>query len=81
MRTYILFWNPEISSFKLDDFQEKLGMIEYLDLNWSVWEHDKATYGDRFFLVRCGEGNTGICMSGRFSSYPFKAEDWSGRGR
>ena len=41
MRTYILFWNPAISSYKLDDFQEKLRELEYNDLNWSVWEHEK----------------------------------------
>ena len=43
MKTYILFWNPAISSYKLDDFQEKLGELEYNDLNWSVWEHEKAS--------------------------------------
>ena len=63
MKTYILFWNPEISSYKLDDFQEKLGELEYNDLNWSIWEYEKASCGDRFYMVRCGEGKTGICMS------------------
>lgn len=42
MKTYILFWNPAISCYKLDDFQEKLGGLEYNDLNWSVWEHGKS---------------------------------------
>lgn len=50
-------------------------------MNWSVWEHEQANAGDRFFMVRCGNGNTGICMSGYFSSNPYKDEDWSGRGR
>lgn len=81
MKTYILFWNPAISSYKLDDFQEKLGELEYNDLNWSVWEHDKASCGDRFYMVRCGEGKTGICMSGYFASDPYKGEDWSGKGK
>ena len=81
MKTYILFWNPAISSYKLDNFQEKLGELEYNDLNWSVWEHEKASCGDRFFMVRCGEGNTGICMSGYFASDPYKGEDWSGNGK
>lgn len=80
MNTVILFWNPAISSYTLERFKNDLANLDDT-YDWSVWEHDKATYGDRFFLVRCGEGNTGICMSGRFSSYPFKAEDWSGRGR
>ena len=81
MKTYILFWNPAISSYKLDDFQEKLGELEYNDLNWSVWEHEKASCGDRFYMVRCGEGKTGICMSGYFASDPYKDEDWSGKGK
>lgn len=83
MNTFILFWNPVISSYKLDDFQEELQEEAWLldDMNWSVWEHEKAREGDRFFMVRCGEGKTGICMSGKFTSDPYKGEDWSGRGR
>lgn len=81
MNTYILFWNPAISSYKQDDFQEKLRELEYNDLNWSVWEHEKASCGDRFYMVRCGEGKTGICMSGYFASDPYKGENWSGKGK
>ena len=83
MKTFILFWNPAISSYKLDDFQRELEeMTEYYNnMNWSVWEYEKASAGDRFFMVRCGNGKTGICMSGYFSSNPYKDEDWSGRER
>jgi hypothetical protein len=83
MKTFILFWNPSISSYKLDDFQRELEEIsnEYNYMNWSVWEHEKASAGDRFFMVRCGNGKTGICMSGYFSSNPYRDEDWSGKGR
>lgn len=81
MKTYILFWNPAISSYKLEDFQREMENLGNADMNWSVWEHEKACAGDRFFMVRCGSGKTGICMSGYFSSYPYKGEDWSGRGR
>ena len=83
MKTFILFWNPRVSSYKFEDLQRELEeMSEYYNnMNWSVWEHDKAHAGDRFFMVRCGDGKTGICMSGYFSSEPYKDEDWSGRGR
>lgn len=83
MKTFILFWNPAISSYKLDDFQRELEEMtdDYNNMNWSVWEHDKAHAGDRFFMVRCGNGKTGICMSGYFASDPYKGEDWSGKGR
>ena len=36
---------------------------------------------DEFFMVRVGEGNTGLFAAGRFTSEPFKDEDWSGKGR
>lgn len=80
MKTYILFWNPAISSYKLEDFQREMEDYD-ADMNWSVWEYENACAGDRFFMVRCGSGKTGICMSGYFSSDPYKGEDWSGRGR
>lgn len=34
--TIILFWNPEVSSFKLADFQELLENMEYENMNWSI---------------------------------------------
>ena len=83
MKTFILFWNPEISSYKFDDYQDELEEFDYYckDMNWSVWDHDDAHAGDRFFMVRCGAGNTGICMSGYFSSEPYAGEDWAGRDK
>ena len=81
MKTYILFWNPAISSYKQENFQEALEEIGFSDMNWNVWEHENANVGDRFFMVRCGDGNTGICMSGYFMSDPYQDEDWSGKGR
>ena len=80
MCTIILFWNPGISSYTIERLREDLSNHSHVS-NWSVWEHDKAHKGDRFFMVRCGEGKTGICMSGRFSSEPYQGEDWSGKGR
>ena len=80
MNTIILFWNPEISSYTIERLRDDLHSCTHVN-NWSVWEHDKAHKGDRFFMVRCGKGKTGICMSGRFRSEPYRGEDWSGKGR
>lgn len=80
MNTIILFWNPGISSYTIKRLREDLTHHAHVG-NWSVWEHEKAHKGDRFFMVRCGEGKTGICMSGRFRSEPYKGEDWTGKGR
>ena len=79
-RTFILFWNPAISSCKMSDYQFLLEN-RWEPLNWSVWDYRQAKDGDRFFMVRCGDGNTGICMSGTFDSMPFYGEDWSDQGR
>ncbi|MBO6253116.1 MAG: hypothetical protein ILA03_00040 [Bacteroidaceae bacterium] len=81
MKTFILMWRPSISSYKMEDLEHELR--EYPDVwyNWSVWEHEKAHEEDRFFMVRVGEGKTGVVMSGYFSSDPYEDEDWSGKGR
>ncbi|MBO7596082.1 MAG: NADAR family protein [Bacteroidales bacterium] len=82
MNTVILFWNPDISSFKYDDFESAIKNINNETFNWSDWEHEKAKNGDSFFLVKCGgTQNNGICMSGHFISDPYLGEDWSGQGR
>lgn len=78
--TFILFWNPAISSCKMDDYQRLIDR-PWEELNWSVWDYRKAKIGDRFFMMRCGKGKTGLCMSGKFISKPFYDEDWSGQGR
>lgn len=40
--TIILFWNPEVSSFKMDAYQELLENIKHSHMNWSIHEHEKA---------------------------------------
>ena len=81
LNTVILFWNPDISSYKYDDLQDFIQNHDISTFNWSVWEHEKAKMGDRFFLVKCGKSkNNGICMSGYFISDPYLDEDWTGNG-
>ena len=74
-------WNPAISSVKLKDHNADIPRLLTAYFNWSVWDYKKANCGDRFFLLRVGEGNTGIVMSGVFDSNPYENENWSGRGR
>ena len=83
--TVILMWNPSISSYTMDRFEsDLLDMADGWapeDFNWSVWEHDKARNGDKFFMVKVGPGTNGLVMSGEFTSDPYQGEDWSGKGR
>ena len=94
MNTFLLLWNPAISSYTIDRCEEEFNFEDVLfdfiddednfpwDLNWSVWEWEKARDGDRFFMLRVGEGQpNGILMSGKFSSNPYVDDDWSGKKR
>lgn len=83
--TFLLRWNPAISSYNMERLDEDMnawsqGWWEEA-FDWSVYEWQKARKGDRFFMVRVGEGNTGVFAAGRFISDPYKDEDWSGKGR
>jgi hypothetical protein len=82
---FILMWNPSISSYTMDRFEEDLrdmadGFMP-IDFNWSVWDHEQARDGDKFYMVKVGPGSNGIMMSGTFVSDPYQGEDWSGKGR
>lgn len=79
--TIILFWNPEVSSFKMEDFQQLLENMEREHMNWSIHEHEKAHFGDRFFMVCCGRKSAGVCMSGYLVSEPYVDTDWAGKDR
>lgn len=96
MATFLLYWNPFFSSYKLerflDDFNFPAGKDVLTDaddwdrspdfFNWSIVEHEKAHKGDRFVFIRVGyEKPTGIIGVGTFTSDPYVDEDWSGQGR
>ncbi len=84
-KTVVLMWNPSISSYTMDRFEEDLRSLASGwgpdDFNWSVWDYENARDDDRFFMVKVGPGTNGIVMSGTFSSNPYQDEDWSGKGR
>ena len=80
--TFLLKWNPAISSYTMErldsDLSEWAEGYWSDDFDWDVHQWQKARKGDRFFMVRVGEGNTGVFAAGRFTSEPFVANDWSG---
>ena len=96
MATFLLYWNPFFSSYKMDRFLNDFEFPEGKDVltddddwdrspdffNWDVLEHEKAEEGDRFYFVKVGyDKPTGIVGSGYFVSEPYEDEDWSGQGR
>lgn len=82
-KTFIMRWNPEISNHKIVDFED--GMESFFEhdfyYDWSIWDYKDVQVGDKFFMVKVGNGNTGIVMQGTIISKPYKDNDWSGKGR
>lgn len=83
-RTCLFRWNSDISSNKMEDFEND--MKSFADTgcnyNWAIWDHKKARIGDRFFMTRVGkDGKEGIVMCGTLSSEPWAGDDWSHKNR
>lgn len=83
--TFVLKWNPAISSYTMarldDDMKEWADGAWDEEFDWSVTEWQQARKGDRFFMVRVGEGHTGLFAAGRFTSDPYQGPDWADKGR
>ena len=79
-RTYLMRWNPAISSFKEEDYKECMeNMIHGMfRLNWSISEWEEARRGDLFYMLRVGDDKAGIVFCGQFISDPYPGEDWKG---
>ena len=52
-RTYLLRWNPSISSFKEKDYEECVANLEHgmFRINWSIHEWEEARRGDEFCRI------------------------------
>ena len=80
-KTYLMRWNPAISSFKLDDYRQASEKCpDGFCFNWSVYEWEEAHLGDRFFMLRTGDDHAGIVFRGVFTSEPYTGDDWAGKG-
>ena len=78
--TVILKWNPAISSYGMINFLEAI-IQEENEFNWSVWDYEKIHRGDIAYMLKVGQGQTGIVKHGVVTSEPYRSGDWSGRGR
>ena len=82
-KTYLLRWNPTISSFKLADYHDVLSKYPdgFSGMNWSVYEWEEAHKGDHYYMLRTGDDKAGIVFRGVFISEPYPGEDWAGKGK
>ena len=79
-KTYLLRWNPSVSSFTEKDFDECVGNMVHgmFRMNWSIHEWEEARRGDWFYMMRTGDDKAGIAFCGQFVSDPYPADDWAG---
>ena len=82
-KSYLLRWNTAVSNFKIKDFEKCMDMFRDEDfrLSWSIWDWQDVRAGDKVYLLRVGEGKTGIVMRGEIISDSYVDKDWSGKGR
>ncbi len=81
-KTYLLRWNPAISSFKLDDYRKATTECpDGFGFDWSIYEWDDAHENDRYYMLRTGDENAGIVWRGIFTSEPYEDEDWARQGK
>ena len=80
MNTFILRWNPNISSYTME---KHLDIVSHInngefppDFDWSVWDWQRVKIGDVFVMLQVGTDNDGIAMVGRFSSKAHEDDSW-----
>ena len=78
MNTFILRWNPAVSSYKMEDHKENCERIkrEPVFYNWSVREWQNLNAGDAFVLLQVGTDNDGIAMIVKFISNAYESDSW-----
>ena len=82
MSTYIMRWNPDISSSKIADFRAaREKWPNGFCCNWSIYEWENADINDRYIMVRVGNEPTGIVFLGVFLSEPYEDDDWAGSSK
>lgn len=78
--TYLLRWNPDISSVTMDHWKNWMDHFRFMETNWSVHDWEEADYGDRFYMLKVGSGRQGIVMHGGFTSLPYLGYSWRNDG-
>lgn len=78
--TFVLMWNPDNSGQSLDDYISSMKKFYIGPFSRRVHEWKTARMDDRFYVIKVGEGKTGVVMAGVFSSQPYLQSNPSGKG-
>ena len=79
-RTYLMRWNPSVSSFTEKNYEECVANMkgDVFFMDWSIREWQEARRGDYFYMMRVGDDKAGIVFCGQFLSDPYVGDDWGG---
>ena len=80
MSTYLLTYNRSTPWRNLAEDAEKSASGVTKRHRWNA-KHKDITTGDRVFLLKQGQGQTGIMAAGRVTSEPFFDDHWNERAR
>lgn len=85
-RLFVLRWNPGISSFTEERFQEGMRLLnrresDALGFDWSIWEHEAVRPGDWWVMLRVGTDADGVVGAGVFTSSCHPGLSWRGDGK
>lgn len=75
MNSFLFGWNPQRSTFDLEENITLLHAGNRVVEEWPCASHKKVENGDRAILVKLGKKPTGIIGSGFVASAPFLAPD------
>ena len=79
--TFIFTWDAENSDITLDEYVESIQNFHIGHFERKIYEWKEAKMGDKFYVVKVGDGKLGIVMAGVLGSHPYISPDWNGRGR
>ena len=79
--TFLLRWNPEISSCKESDWIRMCKQFPYAETNWSIYDYQLADKYDQCYMMRVDSRHPGIVMKGQFQSFPYSGKDWAGSSK
>ena len=84
MNTFILRWNPNISSYKMETHLDIISHAREMEFpnqfDWSVYEWQKVKDGDMVIMLQVGTENDGIAMIGKIKGEPQADESWKKDG-
>lgn len=85
-RVFLMRWNPAISGFTRDDFEEyfnyykgRTKSIENSDIVWTIWDWKEVMHRDLFVMMQVGQEKNGIVWGGFLNGAPYQYEDKNGK--